>query len=269
MQRLGRAAWRLRKRYVSADASDRGMQILASEAARQEQHSRQRQPQRASRGSDDERIVEIIPPGVVHGVQHPEEIKQSPGRIAGRNQTPIVGCEVERGSLRIVEACLPHRPFLARLDSRHGLVSEPFELDLQVRLQERGAPARQGGDVHAETPLRRQRKRNALPPEPVERRREPLLRPWRLRTHFRPVSMVYRGTVAARARAHGLLRADNELLQAPRSGLRGAGQSRHVPAQPLGGCANSGVFGFSGLRNASSFVVRTLPPTRIWRSRPC
>ena len=59
-------------------------------------------------------------------------------------------------------------------------------------VQERRAPAQQGRDVHAQADLRGQRQRHALPPEPVEGREEPLLRPGRLGADLADVPLVHR-----------------------------------------------------------------------------
>jgi hypothetical protein len=91
--------------------------------------------------------------------------------------------------------------------------------DLQIRLQERSAPARQSGNLHAEAAVCRQRERHALSPEPVERQRESLLRCERVGADFGNMPVVYRRITATRARADGLLRANDEFLQASGAGV--------------------------------------------------
>ena len=92
-----------------------------------------------------------------HAAGHPlrDRARADEGRRPGRGAPPRGGdrrAERDRHALRTARA--------------HGGQRD----DVQVLRQEHRAPARQGGDLHAQAALRRQRERHALPPEPVERR---------------------------------------------------------------------------------------------------
>lgn len=55
------------------------VEVPTAEASKQQQQPGQRQPHCRGTHRDHERIVEIIPPSVIHRVQHPEEIEPAPG----------------------------------------------------------------------------------------------------------------------------------------------------------------------------------------------
>ena len=78
--------------------------------------------------------------------------------------------------------------------------------DLQVRHAQRRAPPRQGGHLHAQATLRRQRFGHARPPEPVERWQEPLLLVERLCRALADWPLLHRRAPHAHRLALGLLR---------------------------------------------------------------
>ena len=114
---------------------------------------------------------------------------------------------------------------------RHGRQAD----DVQVRAEERGMGRRQERHLHAEADLRGQRLGHAHPPVAVEGRRAALLRRGRLRGAVRPRPLVHRRPAPPRPRGDRVHQPDHQQLQAPGARLRGAGEPRLQPAQPLGG----------------------------------
>ncbi len=110
--------------------------------------------------------------------------------------------------------------------------------DPEVRGAQHGARVRQDGDVHAEADRRRQRIRHALPPVDLQGRQEPVCRR-RLRRSVRDRALLHRRHHQAREGAERDHEPGHELVQAARSGLRGADQSRLFGAQSLGGDPHS------------------------------
>ncbi len=93
------------------------------------------------------------------------------------------------------------RPGRDRLPLRHPGQNRGPRDDVQVHRQERRPRPRQGRDLHAEAPLRRQRLRHAHPPEPVEgRQHADVRRKGALRQHQRHLPLVHRRPAAARGR---------------------------------------------------------------------
>ena len=141
--------------------------------------------------------------------------------------------------------------------------------DLQVRRQERRPAAREDRDLHAEADLRRQRLGDAHAPVAVDGGNAVDGGQVRLRGALPAGALVHRRAARPRSRPARLLRADDELVPAARPGLRGAGQSRLLAAQPLGVHPHPDVLGRRRRRSGSSSGRRTPPRTRIWRSRRC
>ena len=127
---------------------------------------------------------------------------------------------------------------------------------VQVHHQERGAPARLHGHVHAQAAVQGQRLRDALPPEPVEERRQPVLRQGWLRAVEQNGAQLHRRHLEARALTAGLLRAKHEQLSAAGAGLRSAGKSGVFGAQSVGGDSYSDVQQPARRRSVSSSARR-------------
>ncbi len=158
----------------------------------------------------------------------------------------------------------------AEIDYRfeHAAAGGRHDDGLQVRRQERGAPARQDGDVHAQTALWRQRQRDAHPPEPVEEGQAAVCRQ-RIRG-AEPDGALLRGRVAqARAGVVRVVQSDDQQLQAAGAGLRSAGEpglqlrataARRSAFRPTARARKP---------SASSIARRIRRPIRIWPLRRC
>jgi glutamine synthetase len=105
--------------------------------------------------------------------------------------------------------------------------------DLQVLSSTRSRGLRQDGDLHAEADLRRQRLGHARPPVDLEGRQAAVRRQQVCRP-LRDVPLLHRRHHQARQGDQRLHQPVDELLQAPRPGLRSAGAARLLGAQPLG-----------------------------------
>ena len=112
---------------------------------------------------------------------------------------------------------------------------------VQVHLQERRAPPRQDGDLHAQADLRRQRQRHAQPYFAVESGKAALRRR-RLRRFERHGPPRCRWPAQARPCNPRVRGADDELLPPSRSRVRSARQPRAVGAQPFRVDSDSDVF---------------------------
>ena len=82
------------------------------EAGKQQPDAGQGQPQTADRGGDHQRVVEVLAPGVVHDVQHPEHIEQAPGLVAVVKHLARLRRQVHRGVLAIVGIHAPQSAFV-------------------------------------------------------------------------------------------------------------------------------------------------------------
>ncbi len=128
--------------------------------------------------------------------------------------------------------------------------------------------ARQDGDVHAQAALPGQRHRHARPHVAVEERQEPVRR-LRLRRPVRHGPVRHRRPAAARPRPVRHHQPDDQQLQAAGARLRGAGQPRLQPPQPLGVDPHPGLLAAAPRPSASSSAARTARATRTWPSRRC
>ena len=90
------------------------------------------------------------------------------------------------------------------------------------------------GDVHAQAALRRQRLGHAHATSRSGRTASPCSPATATPGYQRDRAVLHRRPAQARAGAAGLLRADDEHVQAAGAGLRGAGEPRLLAAQPLG-----------------------------------
>src|SRR2546426_293689 len=89
------------------------------------------------------------------------------------------------------------------------------------------------GDVHAEADLRRQRERDACPPEPLDERQEHDVRPeGRVRGDQPDVPVLHRRVDGTRPQPVRVHEPDDELVPPARPGLRGARVHRLVQTQP-------------------------------------
>ena len=140
---------------------------------------------------------------------------------------------------------------------------------LQVRRQERRPAERPVGDVHAQADLPGQRLGHARAPVAVEGRRAAVLRRGRLRRAVRHGPLVHRRAAHPRPGDPRLRRADDEQLQAAGARLRGAGQPRLQPAQPLGRACASRCTRRARRPSGSSSAAPTRRATPTWPSRRC
>ena len=112
---------------------------------------------------------------------------------------------------------------------------------LQVRGQERRVRRAASRSRSCRSRSSGQRLGHARAPVAVEGRRAAVLRREGLRRAVRPRALVHRRPAQARAGDPRVLEPDDELVQAARAGLRGAGEPRVLAAQPLGGGAHPAV----------------------------
>ena len=126
------------------------------------------------------------------------------------------------------------RPGRDRHEVQHAAAHGRPADHVQVRPQGRGLAGGQAPDLHAQAHLRGQRLGHAHPPVAVEGRRAAVLRRGRLRGAVRHRPLVHRWSAAPRPLDDRLHQPDDQQLQAAGAGLRGAGQPRLQPAQPLG-----------------------------------
>ncbi len=168
----------------------------------------------------DPREAGLLPAGAARHAERPAHAHGADARAARHS----VRVPPSRGR---VGRAVRDRPALPEPDAHGGSGAA-----LQVRRQERRARRRQVGDVHAEADLRRQRLGHALPPVAVEGGHAALRRQVRPRGAVAARSRLRRRPARARAGAARVLCADDELVPPARAGLRGAGQSRVLVAQP-------------------------------------
>ena len=162
-----------------------------------------------------------------------------PGAADGPLPGPALGDDAQPPRGRHRDRAAPprggqRRPGRDRHPLRHAAGHGRQADDVQVRPQVDGVGGRQVAHVHAEAGLRGQRLGHAHPPVAVEGRRAALLRRDRLRRAVRPRPLVHRRPAAPRPRGHRVHQPDDQQLQAAGARLRGAGEPRVQPAQPLG-----------------------------------
>ena len=161
------------------------------------------------------------------------------------------------------------RPGGDRHPLRHAAEDRGQRHEVQVRRQADGAPGGQDGDVHAEADLPGQRLGHAHPPEPVERRREPVLGRGRVRADLATSA----GTTSAAC--WPTRRRCWRSARRPRTRTAGwcrATRRRSTSCTPSGtGARASGSRCSSSRRRPSgwSSARRTRRPTRTWRSARC
>ena len=111
---------------LAVDQVDRGAAAPAAwyelrepHACKQEPHAGQGHPQPADRARHQQGIVKVDALGVVHDMEHPEEVEQAPGAVAVLEHVPRARRDIDRGLLGVVEVDAPDRLLMgARFEGR-------------------------------------------------------------------------------------------------------------------------------------------------------
>ena len=215
LRRPGGRVLRLRRREVHGRPLQHRLQARLLRAADQRRHrlrGRQPRPPRPDQG----RLLPGAAAGLGAGHARRDARRHGGDGRQGREAPP-------RGRLR---------PARARHEVRHADAHGRPDADLQVLHPQRRPILWQDGDFHAEAGLRRQRLGHACAPVDLEGRQAGLRRQQVLGP-VAGVPLVHRRHHQARQGAERLHQPVDELLQAARAGLRGAGAARLLGPQPL------------------------------------